>query len=538
MKKCSTCQEEFADKFSFCPVDGTPLNGFVANAPVLDERFDEPEETIPAHPAIGETIPQSAQAAAASDEDEQPIHASTRPVDEGYHLTMLDDAGLISRLFSELRAVAHQSELTWPEFKRDPKGFLHRSFASYFSLFKRFLSQPGVALSMTIAVSAMLILMLGIVLLERSHSAGTTRFAMLAFGLLMVAMLVAIFAGWFKDRTAPFSTQAATPGTASGSAGALSTHTGDSQSAVFGMIAAFLFILFVVGGFVGWSLYTGWRHNREVAQQKQEELEFQGLLDIPAEQEKVDKGTAGMNKGTGGGSKPKQEKPQGGGGGGREESKPASVGKLPQASLDIPQVVAPDPHPPTIKNPSLPVPATIKADPLLFPTDTRPLPYGDPKSKSTETSSGPGTGNGIGTGSGGGVGSGEGGGVGPGRGGNTGGGDFRAGGGGAGGGGGGDTDYNKTFQAKDVSQKARILSKPEPQYTEEARKNQVSGTVVLRAVFASNGSVTNIRAVSSLPYGLTEKAISAARMIKFMPAMKDGRAVSQYIQIEYNFNLY
>ena len=29
MKFCSTCQEEFAEKFSFCPVDGTPLNGFV-----------------------------------------------------------------------------------------------------------------------------------------------------------------------------------------------------------------------------------------------------------------------------------------------------------------------------------------------------------------------------------------------------------------------------------------------------------------------------------------------------------------------------
>ena len=24
MKQCSTCQEQFADKFSFCPVDGTP----------------------------------------------------------------------------------------------------------------------------------------------------------------------------------------------------------------------------------------------------------------------------------------------------------------------------------------------------------------------------------------------------------------------------------------------------------------------------------------------------------------------------------
>src|SRR6266481_1315807 len=26
MKFCSRCQEEFADKFSFCPVDGTPLD--------------------------------------------------------------------------------------------------------------------------------------------------------------------------------------------------------------------------------------------------------------------------------------------------------------------------------------------------------------------------------------------------------------------------------------------------------------------------------------------------------------------------------
>ena len=26
MKFCKTCQEEFADRFSFCPVDGTPLS--------------------------------------------------------------------------------------------------------------------------------------------------------------------------------------------------------------------------------------------------------------------------------------------------------------------------------------------------------------------------------------------------------------------------------------------------------------------------------------------------------------------------------
>ena len=121
-----------------------------------------------------------------------------------------------------------------------------------------------------------------------------------------------------------------------------------------------------------------------------------------------------------------------------------------------------------------------------------------------------------------------------------GGGDYRPGGGGPGGGTGnnGGEDLNKTFNPSQVEVKARILSRPEPQYTEEARKNQVSGTVVLRAVFSSNGQVTNIRTVSGLPYGLTERAIAAARMIRFTPAMKSGRAVSQYIQIEYNFNLY
>jgi TonB family protein len=113
---------------------------------------------------------------------------------------------------------------------------------------------------------------------------------------------------------------------------------------------------------------------------------------------------------------------------------------------------------------------------------------------------------------------------------------------GMGSGSGGPTDrefnYDRVLSPRDVDQKARILSRPEPRYTDEARENLVQGTVVLRAVFSKDGSVTNIRAVSGLQDGLTERAIEAAREIKFSPALKDGRAVSQYIQIEYNFNLY
>jgi TonB family protein len=102
----------------------------------------------------------------------------------------------------------------------------------------------------------------------------------------------------------------------------------------------------------------------------------------------------------------------------------------------------------------------------------------------------------------------------------------------------GPVDYSRPFSPKDVTKKSRILFRAEPEYTAEAKTNEIEGTVVLRAVLDSSGKVTGIRAVSGLPYGLTEKAIEAAHTIKFEPAVKDGHKVSQYIQIEYNFTLY
>jgi len=91
---------------------------------------------------------------------------------------------------------------------------------------------------------------------------------------------------------------------------------------------------------------------------------------------------------------------------------------------------------------------------------------------------------------------------------------------------------------KEVEKRVRLGMKPEPMYTEEARRNQVTGTVILKVVFSSGGNVTNIRTVAGLPFGLTENAIAAAKKIKFFPAMKDGHNVSMWMQLEYNFNLY
>ncbi|HEY6189848.1 MAG TPA: energy transducer TonB [Pyrinomonadaceae bacterium] len=96
----------------------------------------------------------------------------------------------------------------------------------------------------------------------------------------------------------------------------------------------------------------------------------------------------------------------------------------------------------------------------------------------------------------------------------------------------------KIYSPRDAIQKARILSKPVAEYTELARQHNVSGTVLLKLVLAADGTVKNIRAVAGLPYGLTERAIDAARRIRFVPAMKDGQPVSQYAVLEYGFNLY
>jgi TonB family protein len=92
------------------------------------------------------------------------------------------------------------------------------------------------------------------------------------------------------------------------------------------------------------------------------------------------------------------------------------------------------------------------------------------------------------------------------------------------------------YSVKDVAQRAVLTLKPEPKFTEEARKKGTEGEVVLRVVLSSSGKVTNIVVIKSLPDGLTEKAIKAARKIKFKPAMKDGHPVSQYATIVYNFS--
>src|SRR5215204_4865349 len=99
-------------------------------------------------------------------------------------------------------------------------------------------------------------------------------------------------------------------------------------------------------------------------------------------------------------------------------------------------------------------------------------------------------------------------------------------------------DYTRPFKQSEVTQKALITHKPEPGFTKKARKNSVEGVVRLRAVLNASGRVTDIGVVDGLPDGLTEQAVAAATQVRFKPAEKDGRVVSQYVVFEYNFTIY
>ena len=82
-----------------------------------------------------------------------------------------------------------------------------------------------------------------------------------------------------------------------------------------------------------------------------------------------------------------------------------------------------------------------------------------------------------------------------------------------------------------------IKSKPQPSYTTEARERNVEGVVKLKVLFSSSGKVSKAIIIEGLPYGLTEKAVEAAKKIKFEPGMNDGRPISMYAHINYEFAL-
>ena len=227
----------------------------------------------------------------------------------------------------------------------------------------------------------------------------------------------------------------------------------------------------------------------------------------------------------------------GGGGGGKEELEKPSKGRLVNQS-DNP-INPPDAKLPQLTNPELKIIQETKGKIKRPITEERAgLPGSDNLNPSNGTGRGGGIGTGIGTGIGGGNGTGEGNGNGSGSGNGNGNGNGNGRGDGPEGSGLRPPPPPRPPAPVGPTEGIKILSKPQPRYTDAARTNNVQGTVTLKVTFSASGQVTGVAPINGLPFGLTEQAIAAARQIRFEPPKRNGVPYSISKSIQYTFSIY
>src|SRR5262249_55668114 len=202
---------------------------------------------------------------------------------------------------SELSGVAEEYRLTWPEFKRDPAGFIGRSIRGYGQMLGKFFGNRDVAVAMLISLLGLAALIVGIIILDRTQSAGVSRTTQVTFAVIAFLGLIGIFSTWLSRDSG---------------AAVMGARPSDSRNVLSGIMAAFVIVFGCIGAYFGYV----WFQQRALAKAQSAEEEQMNLVQInlPEAQPTPDQGTAGFDKGSGGGSKPNPEKAGGGGGGGRE----------------------------------------------------------------------------------------------------------------------------------------------------------------------------------------------------------------------------
>jgi protein TonB len=81
-----------------------------------------------------------------------------------------------------------------------------------------------------------------------------------------------------------------------------------------------------------------------------------------------------------------------------------------------------------------------------------------------------------------------------------------------------------------------LLHRVEPEYPEEARRQQIQGLVVLDVRISRDGEVQQVNVVSGQPV-LADAAIKAVKMWRFNPRTLNGQATEMQTTVTLNFKL-
>jgi TonB family protein len=93
-------------------------------------------------------------------------------------------------------------------------------------------------------------------------------------------------------------------------------------------------------------------------------------------------------------------------------------------------------------------------------------------------------------------------------------------------------EEDKVYMPRQVDVKAKIKNRDEnvPSYHRGCPRRM---RAVVRVVLHWSGKVTEATLVTKAGCAFDRDALDAARRLKFVPAVKDGRPVSQYVDVEY-----
>jgi TonB family protein len=104
------------------------------------------------------------------------------------------------------------------------------------------------------------------------------------------------------------------------------------------------------------------------------------------------------------------------------------------------------------------------------------------------------------------------------------------------------TDASSEDRVYSISDSIRppvAVFQPLPSYTPEAKEAKIEGIVILQMVIHKDGTVTDVKVIRGLGYGLDEAARDAiVNKWKFMPGTLNGRPVNVRAHVEVSFRLY
>ncbi|HEY8133563.1 MAG TPA: energy transducer TonB [Thermoanaerobaculia bacterium] len=82
-----------------------------------------------------------------------------------------------------------------------------------------------------------------------------------------------------------------------------------------------------------------------------------------------------------------------------------------------------------------------------------------------------------------------------------------------------------------------VVNRVEPQYTPEARKDRISGIVILEVIIDKAGTVQDAVVLKGLPDGLSESAVAAVKQWTFRPGTLNGQPVDVVFTLTVNFKV-